>query len=104
MMFGCFWKIRGDPPRSLTLRSMPDHGRIETRTGEVSTDIGWLQKQHAWPNLAAIGKDGPDARDPAKTTTETSYYLLSTPLSAARFTEAARANGASRTGCIGFWT
>ena len=23
MMFGCFWKIRGDPPRSLTLRSMP---------------------------------------------------------------------------------
>jgi hypothetical protein len=29
-----------------------DHGRIETRTGEVSTDIGWLQKQHAWPNLA----------------------------------------------------
>ena len=28
----------------------------------------------------------------AKTTTETSYYLLSTPLSAARFTEVARAH------------
>ena len=68
-----------------------NHGRIETRTGEVSTDIGWLQKQHAWPNLAAIGKMVRTRETPAKTTTETSYYLLSTPLSAARFTEMARA-------------
>ena len=32
-----------------------DHGRIETRT-MVSTDIGWLQKEHRWPALQAIGK------------------------------------------------
>ena len=68
-----------------------DHGRIETRTGEVSTDIGWLQQQHAWPNLAAIGKMVRTRQIQAKTTTETSYDLLSTPLSAARFTELARA-------------
>ena len=68
-----------------------DHGRIETRTGEVSTDIGWLQQQHAWPNLAAIGKMVRTRQIQAKTTTETSSYLLSTPLSAARFTELARA-------------
>jgi predicted transposase YbfD/YdcC len=68
-----------------------DHGRIETRTGEVSTDIGWLQKQHAWPSLTAIGKMVRTREIQAKITTETSYYLLSTPLSAARFTEVARA-------------
>jgi predicted transposase YbfD/YdcC len=33
-----------------------DHGRIETRTGMVSTDIEWLQRDHRWPGLAAIGK------------------------------------------------
>jgi predicted transposase YbfD/YdcC len=55
--------------------------------GEVSTDIGWLQKQHAWPNLAAIEKMVRAREIQAKTATETSYYLLSTPLSAARFIE-----------------
>ena len=33
-----------------------DHGRIETRTSTVSTDIAWLQDDHNWPGLAAIGK------------------------------------------------
>src|SRR3954470_21156013 len=33
-----------------------DHGRIETRTSLVSSDIEWLQEQHAWPGLMAIGK------------------------------------------------
>ena len=33
-----------------------DHGRIETRTAMVSTDIDWLQEDHQWPGLAAIGK------------------------------------------------
>ena len=33
-----------------------DHGRIETRTALVSTDIGWLQESHHWPGLAAVGK------------------------------------------------
>jgi predicted transposase YbfD/YdcC len=33
-----------------------DHGRIETRTTLVSTDIAWLQQDHQWPGLAAIRK------------------------------------------------
>ena len=32
------------------------HGRIETRTSLVCADIGWLQAQHAWPGLSAIGQ------------------------------------------------
>lgn len=68
-----------------------DHGRIETRTGEVSTDIGWLTADHAWPGLAAIGKMVRTREIRGKKTTETSYYLMSIPLSAARFAEVARA-------------
>ena len=33
-----------------------DHGRIETRSAMVSTNIAWLQDDHHWPGLAAIGK------------------------------------------------
>jgi hypothetical protein len=33
-----------------------DHGRIETRTATVSTEIEWLQNTHQWPGLQAIGK------------------------------------------------
>src|SRR5208337_4195018 len=49
-----------DDPASAVSTAKPtvdgDHGRIETRTATVSTDIGWLQKEHHWPGLAAIGK------------------------------------------------
>src|SRR5436853_1092250 len=57
-----------------------DHGRIETRTAVVCTDIAWLQEQHRWPGLAAIAKIVRTRELPTKTTTETAYYLLSTPL------------------------
>jgi len=32
-----------------------DHGRIETRSAVVSTDVDWLQDIHHWPGLKAIG-------------------------------------------------
>jgi predicted transposase YbfD/YdcC len=67
-----------------------DHGRIETRTATVSTDIDWLQKDHQWPGLTAIGKVVRIRETPAKTTTETAYYLLSAALSAERFNEVVR--------------
>jgi predicted transposase YbfD/YdcC len=67
-----------------------DHGRIETRTAQVSTDIAWLQEQHHWPGLAAIGKLTRSREIALKPTTETAYYLLSTPLSAERFGQVAR--------------
>jgi predicted transposase YbfD/YdcC len=69
-----------------------DHGRIETRTSSVCTDIAWLQEDHNWPGLAAIGKLVRTRETRDKTTTETAYYLLSTALSAQRFGEVARAH------------
>ena len=73
-----------------------DHGRIETRTSMVSTDIDWLQKDHNWPGLEAIGKVNrireATIKGITKTTTETAYYLLSTPLSSERFGQVVRAH------------
>ena len=58
----------------------------------VCTDIAWLQEQHRWPGLAAIAKIVRTRELPTKTTTETAYYLLSTPLSAARCNAVVRAH------------
>jgi predicted transposase YbfD/YdcC len=66
------------------------HGRIETRTATVSTDIDWLQKEHQWPGLKAIGKVERVRETADKTTTETAYYLLSKELSPERFNQVVR--------------
>ena len=71
-------------------RARPPHDRIETRTATVSTAIDWLQKQHQWPGLTAIGKVERVRETPDKTTTETAYYLLSAALSAERFNQIVR--------------
>ena len=67
-----------------------DHGRLETRTATVSTEIGWLQQQHQWPGLKAIGKVVRVRETAAKTTTETAYYLLSRVLAPERFNQVVR--------------
>ena len=69
-----------------------DHGRIETRTATVCTDIDWLQQTHKWPGLAAIGKVVRTRETTTKTTTEAAYYLLSTALSAESFNEVVRSH------------
>ena len=80
------------------------HGRIETRTATVSTEIKWLQEQHQWPGLhptdedlsvgtpglKAVGKVVRVRETAEKTTTETAYYLLSKPLTPERLNEVAR--------------
>jgi predicted transposase YbfD/YdcC len=84
-----------DPARAggATARTVDgDHGRIETRTATVSTDIGWLQESHGWPGLRAIGKVERVREAADKTTRETAYYLLSTALTSERFLEVARAH------------
>ncbi len=84
-----------DPARSggLTGRTVDgDHGRIETRTATVSTDISWLQENHGWPGLKAIGKVERIRETADKTTRETAYYLLSTALTGERFLEVVRAH------------
>jgi predicted transposase YbfD/YdcC len=91
-----------DDPDSQTTSARPvvdgEHGWIETRTATVATDIAWLQDQHDWPGLVAIGKMhrarerlGKTAIETtSKTTTETTYYLLSAAMTAERFGAVAR--------------
>jgi predicted transposase YbfD/YdcC len=69
-----------------------DHGRIETRTATVSTEIEWLQNTHRWPGLKAIGKVERVRESAAKTSTEMAYYLLSAPLSPERLNEVVRSH------------
>lgn len=85
-----------DDPAARAATSKPNvdagHGRIETRTASVSTDVGWLQEQHGWPGLAAIGKVRRIRETAAGTTAETAYYLLSAALSPDRLNEVARSH------------
>jgi predicted transposase YbfD/YdcC len=85
-----------DDPEAVTVVARPvvegDHGRIETRVSMVSSDIGWLQSDHQWPGLQAIGKVMRTRKTAKKTTTETAYYLLSTALPPERFGEVVRAH------------
>jgi predicted transposase YbfD/YdcC len=68
------------------------HGRIETRTATVATDIQWLRDSHRWPGLAAIAKVERTREVKEKTTRETAYYLLSAALSPARCNEVVRSH------------
>ena len=85
-----------DDPASKTTAATPvveaDHGRIETRTATVSTDIAWLIKDHQWPGLAAVAKIERIRETAGKTTFESAYYLLSAPLTPERFNEVVRAH------------
>ena len=67
-----------------------DHDRIEIRTSVVSTEIAWVQEQHDWPGLAALGKITRTREVRGATSTETAYYVLSAPLSAERFGQVVR--------------
>lgn len=91
-----------DDPASKTTTAEPvvdaDHGRIETRTATVSTDVAWLAETHQWPGLKAVGKVERIREIPGsnpgtgKTSRETAYYLLSAPLSPERLNEVVRAH------------
>ena len=91
-----------DDPASKVSASKPvvdaDHGRIETRTATISTDIDWLQEDHRWPGLVAIGKVDRIRETATSTTTETAHYLISTALSLERFNEVARSHWAVENG------
>lgn len=73
-----------------------DHGRIENRISLVSTEIEGLQARYQWPGLAAVGRVIRIRRTAGKaaprTTTETAYYLLSTPLTPKRLGEVVRSH------------
>jgi predicted transposase YbfD/YdcC len=96
-----------DDPELKSSTSAPlveaDHGRIETRTATVSTEIDWLMKQHPWPGLQAVGKVVRVRETADKTTTETAHYLLSRVLSPERFNEVVRQHWVEKTACTGGW-
>jgi len=83
-------------PASKTITAKPDvdgdHGRIETRTTTISTDIKWLQDNHQWPGLAAIAKVDRTRETKTKATSETAYYLLSAELSPERGNDVLRSH------------
>ena len=89
-----------DDPASQVVTAKPavdgDHGRIETRAARVSTDIGWLQALHDWPDLRAVGKRARVCERGDKITIETAYYLLSAAMTPERFGEITRAHWGSK--------
>lgn len=71
------------------------HGRIEVRRCRVIPDpdvLSWLAEGHHWPGLQAIGMVEAERRMGEKRTTESRYYLLSSPLKAKAFGEATRSH------------
>jgi len=83
-----------DDPKTIAMTTAPevegDHGRIETRIATVSTQINWLEKEHGWPGLKAVGKVHRVRENADKITVETAYYLLSTALTPERFNQVVR--------------
>lgn len=74
------------------------HGRLERRWHTVITDpdaIAWLQRCHAWPHRAAIGRLASERRLGSTREQETRYELLSRPLTAAAFGASVRAHWGS---------
>ena len=69
-------------------------GRIVTRRATVCHEMAWLQEDHEWPGLAAIGKIETMRESPERTTVETRYYIMSAPISPERVQHALRAHWA----------
>lgn len=82
------------PTQSSGLLIEADHGRVETRIAIISDDVSWLEENHNWPGLKAIGKINRSREIDGKTTSETAYYLLSTAVTPERFAQIARSHWA----------
>jgi predicted transposase YbfD/YdcC len=83
---------QGSDGKAVGIARRGDHGRIETRTATLSTDIKWLQDNHQWPGLSAIGKVDRVRESKDKTTTETAYYLLSAALTPEHYNDVVRSH------------
>ena len=67
-----------------------DHGRIETRTYWVTSDIQWLGAKASWAKLHSVGMVEARREMGDATSTETRFFLTSLPSDAARFAQAVR--------------
>ena len=71
------------------------HGRLEIRQHTVITDpahLAWLQAEHRWPGLAALGRVEAERRRGDEQTHAVRSYVLSTPLAASAFGAAVRSH------------
>jgi predicted transposase YbfD/YdcC len=71
------------------------HGRIEIRRCSVIRDpdlLEWLQEEHHWPGLQAIGMVEAERRIGEERSRESRYYLLSAHFTAKDFGEATRSH------------
>ena len=104
-------------PVAQATRTSKGHGRIETRTASISSDVAWLRERHRWPGLAAVGRITANRQVGDQSSAESRYYLLSQAFTPERFNAIAREqsrrsgstpshgnSGASRTGRTGCWT
>ena len=71
-------------------RSEKSHGRIESRTAFITTDIDWLEQKTEWANLKCIGAIHSEITTKRGTTSEWHYYLSSRELSAEQLLHHAR--------------
>jgi predicted transposase YbfD/YdcC len=83
-----------DPQTKLARAADTDkgHGRIETRTAALTTDIAWLQDNHDWPGLKAIGKITATREIDGRISIETRCYLLSRAFPPERFNAIVRSH------------
>lgn len=86
------------PPLVHTTDTDKGHGRIETRSAALTTDIAWLQESHNWPGLKAIGKITASREIEGKTSLETRCYLLSPAVTPERFNAIVRSHWAIENG------
>lgn len=70
------------------------HGRIETRTARVCTDVGWLLERNDWPGLAAIATITATREIHGRRTTSTRHYIASLALTPERLLRIARSHWA----------
>lgn len=68
------------------------HGRLETRTAYVTSDISWLQEEHKWPGLRTIVMIHSTVKRGDKKTEETRFYISSAPANAHAMCQAVRAH------------
>jgi predicted transposase YbfD/YdcC len=80
------------PRSSSATQTDKGQGRIEVRTASLTTDIAWLQEDHQWPGLKAIGKIIASRQIAGRTSSDTRYYLLSTALTPENFNAAGRSH------------
>ena len=67
-----------------------NHGRIETRTAFVTTDIGWLEQKKEWKGLKCIGAIHSESTTKNGTSSEWHYYISSRELTAEQLLHHAR--------------